>query len=45
VAPDRPGRLHVIFFDDMLAHVARLVTVGSLQIAASMLEAGCVRPG
>jgi proteasome accessory factor A len=39
------ARLHVIFFDDMLAPVARLVTVGSLQIAASMLEAGCVTPG
>ena len=38
------ARLHVIFFDDMLAHVARLVTVGSLQIALSMLEAGCVSP-
>jgi proteasome accessory factor A len=38
------ARLHVIFFDDMLAHVARLVTVGSLQIVLAMLAAGCATP-
>jgi proteasome accessory factor A len=38
------ARLHVIFFDNMLAHVARLVTVGAMQIVLSMLEAGAVNP-
>ncbi|MGE3840281.1 MAG: proteasome accessory factor PafA2 family protein [Vicinamibacterales bacterium] len=38
------GRLHVICFDNMLMDVARLVTVGAMQIALSMLEAGCLNP-
>jgi proteasome accessory factor A len=38
------ARLHVIFFDDMLSDVSRLVTVGAMQIALAMLEAGAVGP-
>jgi proteasome accessory factor A len=41
-----PGlaRLHVICFDPMLCHVARYVTVGAMQIAVAMVEAGDVDP-
>jgi Pup amidohydrolase len=38
------ARLHVICFDPMLCHVARYVTVGTMQIALAMIEAGEVDP-
>jgi proteasome accessory factor A len=34
------ARLHVIFFDSTLCHVATLLRVGTMQIVLSMLEAG-----
>jgi proteasome accessory factor A len=36
------SRLHVIFYDHTLAHVATVLKVGALQIMAAMLEAGAV---
>jgi hypothetical protein len=38
------ARLHVIFFDSTLAHVASLLKVGLMQIILSMIEAECVNP-
>jgi proteasome accessory factor A len=38
------ARLHVIFFDSTLAHVACLLKVGVMQIILSMLEAEQVNP-
>ena len=42
-----PGlaRLHVIFYDSNLCHVANLLKTGVLQIVASMIESECVDPG
>jgi proteasome accessory factor A len=36
------ARLHVIFFDNTLCHVASLLKVGVMQIILSMIEAECV---
>jgi len=38
------ARLHVIFYDSTLAHVASLLKVGVMQIILSMIEAECVNP-
>jgi proteasome accessory factor A len=35
-------RLHVIFFDNLLCHVANFLTVGMMQIVLAMLEADCI---
>jgi proteasome accessory factor A len=45
VARDHPAaaRLHVIFFDNTLCHVASLLKVGATQIVLAMLEEGCIR--
>ena len=39
------ARLHVIFYDSNLCHVANLLKTGVLQIVASMIESECVDPG
>jgi len=36
------ARLHVIFFDNTLCHVASLLKVGVMQIVLAMIEEGCV---
>ena len=38
------ARLHCIFYDSNLCHVACLLKVGVMQIVLAMLEAGCVNP-
>jgi hypothetical protein len=38
------ARLHVIFFDSTLCHVASLLKVGVMQIVLAMIEAGQVNP-
>ena len=35
------ARLHVIFFDSTLCHVATLLKLGTMQIVLAMIEAGC----
>jgi proteasome accessory factor A len=40
----RLARLHVIFYDSNLCHVACLLKVGMMQIVLAMLEAGEVNP-
>jgi Pup amidohydrolase len=40
----QPARLHVIFFDNSLAHRSCLLKVGVMQIALAMLEAERVNP-
>ena len=40
----RFARLHVIFYDSNLCHVACLLKVGMMQIVLAMLEAGEVNP-
>jgi proteasome accessory factor A len=42
--PASPARLHVIFFDNTLAHYSSLLKVGVMQLVLAMLEAGCVDP-
>ena len=41
-APKDLARLHVIFFDNTLCHVASLLKVGVMQIILSMIEAECI---
>ena len=36
---DRMARLHVIFYDSTLSHVASLLKVGAMQIVLAMIEA------
>ncbi len=43
-APADFARLHCIFYDSNLCHVACLLKVGVMQIVLAMLEAGCVNP-
>ncbi len=38
------ARLHVIFYDSTLCHVATLLKVGVMQIVLAMIEAGFVNP-
>ena len=38
------ARLHCIFYDSNLCHVACLLKVGVMQIVLAMLEGGCVNP-
>jgi proteasome accessory factor A len=38
------ARLHVIFYDSNLCHVACLLKVGILQIVTAMIEAECLNP-
>ena len=40
--PKDLARLHVIFFDNTLCHVASLLKVGVMQIILTMIEAQCV---
>jgi len=42
--PNGPARLHVIFFDNTLAHRSCLLKVGVMQLILAMLEAGVVNP-
>lgn len=35
------ARLHVIFFDSTLCHVATVLKLGTMQIVLAMIEAGC----
>jgi hypothetical protein len=42
VPADRMARLHVIFYDSTLSHVASLLKVGAMQIVLAMIEAECV---
>ena len=44
-AADEMARLHVIFFDNTLCHVASLLKVGVMQIVLSMIEAEEVDTG
>ncbi len=44
-ASERLARLHVIFFDSTLCHVASLLKVGTMQIVLAMIEQGHVDPG
>jgi proteasome accessory factor A len=39
------ARLHVIFYDNTLCHVASLLKVGVMQIVLAMIEAGRIKPG
>lgn len=39
------ARLHVIFYDSTLSHVASLLKIGAMQIVLSMIEAGRVNNG
>src|SRR4026208_2376933 len=39
------ARLHVIFFDNTLCHVASLLKVGVMQIVLAMIEAERIKPG
>jgi proteasome accessory factor A len=39
-----PSRLHVIFFDNTLAHLSCLLKVGVMQLALAMMEGGRVNP-
>ena len=41
---DDPARLHAIFFDSTLAHVATLLKAGVMQIVLAMIEAERVNP-
>ena len=41
---DSPARLHVIFFDNTLAHLSCLLKVGVMQLALAMMEGGRVNP-
>lgn len=41
---DGPARLHVIFFDNTLAHVSCLLKVGVMQLVLAMLEGEAVSP-
>lgn len=41
---DAPARLHVIFFDNTLAHASCLLKVGVMQLALAMMEGGQVDP-
>jgi len=43
--PSAPARLHVIFFDNTLAHYSCLLKVGVMQLVLAMAEAGAVDPG
>jgi proteasome accessory factor A len=40
----RPARLHVIFYDSTLAHVASVLKIGVLQMVLAMIEADCIDP-
>ena len=42
--PSEMARLHVIFFDSTLCHVASFLKVGVLQAILSMLEGGWINP-
>jgi proteasome accessory factor A len=42
--PAAPARLHVIFFDNTLAHRSCVLKVGTMQLALAMLEAERVNP-
>jgi len=42
--PDAPARLHVIFFDNTLAHLSCVLKVGVMQLALAMIEAERVDP-
>ena len=39
-----PARLHVIFFDNTLAHQSCVLKVGVMQLMLSMMEAGVINP-
>ena len=41
---DAPARLHVIFFDNTLAHVSCVLKVGVMQLALAMMEGERVNP-
>ncbi len=41
---DAPARLHVIFFDNTLAHLSCLLKVGVMQLALAMIEGERVNP-
>ncbi len=41
---DAPARLHVIFFDNTLAHLSCLLKVGVMQLVLTMMEAERVNP-
>jgi proteasome accessory factor A len=41
---DAPARLHVIFFDNTLAHLSCLLKVGVMQLALAMMEGERVNP-
>jgi len=41
---DKYARLHVIFFDDNLAHVANFLKIGMMQIILTMIEDECIAP-
>ena len=43
-APADFARLHCIFYDSNLCHVACLLKVGVMQVVLAMLEGGCVNP-
>lgn len=43
--PSAPARLHVIFFDNSLAHYSCLLKVGVMQLILAMAEGGAVDPG
>jgi proteasome accessory factor A len=47
--PDEKGprmaRLHVIFYDNSLCHVASFLKVGVMQVILAMIECECVDPG
>ena len=42
--PAAPARLHVIFFDNTLAHVSSVLKVGAMQLALAMMEGERVNP-
>ena len=42
--PAAPARLHVIFFDNTLAHVSSVLKVGVMQLALAMVEGERVNP-
>ena len=39
------ARLHVIFFDNTLSHVASLLKVGVMQLLLCLIEVGDTKPG
>jgi proteasome accessory factor A len=43
-SPASPARLHVIFFDNTLAHLSCLLKVGVMQLALAMMEGERVNP-